>query len=187
MGGVRWVQLRLKDLPYETHKAIALETQVVCSYYNAQLIINDHVQLAVAINADGVHLGKTDMAPAEARRLLGHGKIIGSTANTLQDILALAQQPIDYIGLGPFRFTTTKQNLSPILGLDGYAALLGALKTAGVHHPPIVGIGGVALPDVAALLLSGLHGIAVSGAISAQPDVKLAAQQFSEALQMVTL
>ncbi len=184
-GGVRWIQLRLKDVSYEVHKTIALEVQVICDYYGATLIINDNVALAAAINADGVHLGKTDMSPIEARQLLGYGKIIGSTANTLEDVVALSVLPIDYIGLGPFRFTTTKQNLSPLIGLGGYKELLQQLVAQQVKHPPVIGIGGIVLEDVPVLLQTGLHGIAVSASISAQQDVRQAAQQFIQVTEKI--
>jgi thiamine-phosphate pyrophosphorylase len=173
-GGVRWVQLRVKNLPAAEWRQRALEVQAVCRRHGATLIINDNPALALAIGADGVHLGQQDMPPAEARALLGPGFIIGGTANTFADIERLAAAGVDYIGLGPFRFTTTKEKLSPILGLVGYAELLAQCRAAGLAVP-IVGIGGVALADVAALLATGLHGVAVSGAIGRAAEPAAAA------------
>ena len=146
------------------------------------LIINDNPALVHAIGADGVHLGKTDMAPTEARRLLGPDFIIGGTANTFADIEQLTAAGVNYIGLGPFRFTTTKQNLSPILGLAGYQALLAQVRAAGLAVP-IVGIGGIVLADVPALLATGLHGVAVSGAITHAADPVAAATSFVNHVQ----
>lgn len=180
-GGVRWVQLRVKNLPAAEWQQRALDVQAVCRYQGATLIINDNPQLALEIGADGVHLGKQDMAPAEARALLGPDVIIGGTANTFADIEGLVAAGVDYIGLGPFRFTTTKEKLSPILGLAGYAELLAQCRAAG-FATPVVGIGGVELADVPALLATGLHGVAVSGAIGGAASPAVAARLLVEEL-----
>lgn len=174
-GGVRWVQLRVKNLPAAEWQQRALAVQAVCRQHGATLIINDNPALALEIGADGVHLGQQDMTPAEARQLLGSDFIIGGTANTFADIEKLVAAGVDYIGLGPFRFTTTKEKLSPILGLVGYADILGQCQAAG-FTTPIVGIGGIELADVPALLATGLHGVAVSGAIGRAADPRAAAQ-----------
>jgi len=180
-GGVRWVQLRAKNLPAAEWKQRALEVQAVCRRHGAALIINDNPALALEIGADGVHLGQQDMPPAEARQLLGPQFIIGGTANTFADIEGLVAAGVDYIGLGPFRFTTTKEKLSPILGLAGYAEVLAQCRAAG-FTTPIVGIGGITLADVAALLATGLHGVAVSGAIGSAADPAAAARLFGAEL-----
>jgi thiamine-phosphate pyrophosphorylase len=176
-GGVRWVQLRVKNLPAAEWQQRALDVQAVCRHHGATLIINDNPALALEIGADGVHLGKQDMAPAEARALLGPGFIIGGTANTFADIEGLVAAGVDYIGLGPFRFTITKEKLSPVLGLAGYSQLLRQYRTAG-FTTPVIGIGGVALADVPALLATGLHGVAVSGAIGSAAGPTEAARLF---------
>ena len=90
--------------------------------YGSRLIINDRVEVAVAVDADGVHVGKEDMPVREARRMMGEGKIVGGTANTVEDIREHYRGGADYIGLGPYRYTTTKKKLSPVLGLEGYRA-----------------------------------------------------------------
>ena len=168
-GGVRWVQLRVKGLPAAEWRQRALDVQAVCRHHGATFIVNDNPALALEIGADGVHLGQQDMPPAEARALLGPGFIIGGTANTFADIEGLVAAGVEYIGLGPFRFTTTKEKLSPILGLAGYTNVLAQCRTAG-FTTPIVGIGGVELTDVAALQAAGLHGVAVAGAIGGAAD-----------------
>ncbi len=180
-GGVRWVQLRVKNTPYAAWQQLAQDTLAVCRQYGATLIINDNPQLALEIGADGVHLGQQDQPPAEARALLGASFIIGGTANTFADVEGLVAAGVDYIGLGPFRFTSTKEKLSPILGLAGYADLLARCRAAG-FTVPIVGIGGVQLADVAALRATGLHGVAVSGAIGSAADPVVAAQLFMQEL-----
>jgi thiamine-phosphate pyrophosphorylase len=180
-GGVRWIQLRVKNLSAAEWQQRALDVQAVCRHHGATLLINDNPALALAIGADGVHLGQQDMPPAEARALLGPGFIIGGTANTFADIEKLVAAGVDYIGLGPFRFTTTKEKLSPILGLAGYAEVLEQCRTAG-FTTPVIGIGGVGLADVAALLATGLHGVAVSGAIGGAADPTMAARLFVKEL-----
>jgi thiamine-phosphate pyrophosphorylase len=180
-GGVRWVQLRAKNLPAAAWRQRALDVQAVCRHHGATLIINDNAALALEIGAAGVHLGQQDMPPAEARALLGPEFIIGGTANTFANIEKLVAAGVEYIGLGPFRFTTTKEKLSPILGLAGYAELLAQCRAAG-FTTPIVGIGGVARADVAGLLATGLHGVAVAGAISGTENPTAAARLFTAEL-----
>jgi thiamine-phosphate pyrophosphorylase len=179
-GGVRWVQLRVKNLPAAEWRQRALDVQAMCRHHGATFLINDNPALALEVGADGVHLGQQDMPPAEARALLGLGFIIGGTANTFADIEGLVAAGVDYIGLGPFRFTTTKEKLSPILGLAGYQQLLAQSWAAG-FTVPIVGIGGIALADVAPLRVAGLHGVAVAGAIHHAADPTAAARQFVKA------
>lgn len=168
-AGADWIQLRLKNKPYEDWKAIAQETQAVCQASGARLIINDNPHLAGEIGADGVHLGKEDMPLAQARSLLGSEVIIGGTANTLEDILLHYQSGADYIGLGPYRFTTTKEKLSPILGLAGYQRILDGLRQQALSIP-VIAIGGITQIDVPLLRQVGVHGIAVSSAVSAATD-----------------
>jgi thiamine-phosphate pyrophosphorylase len=181
-GGADWVQLRIKNKPYEAWKSLALATQKVCKQYGAKLIINDNVLLAKEINADGIHLGKEDMSPVEARTLVGKAMIIGGTANTTADIQRLSEAKVDYIGLGPFRFTATKDNLSPILGLEGYQNIIRYCHLAEIHLP-IIAIGGITLADVTTLLNTGIHGVAISSAISQAEDIATATKQFTNLLQ----
>ncbi len=180
-GGVRWVQLRVKNQPYATWKQLAMDTQAVCRRYGATLLINDNPRLAQEIRADGVHVGAADMPPAEARAMLGAKFIIGGTANTFADVQRLVAAGVDYVGLGPFRFTRTKEKLSPILGLAGYTAVLQQCRAAGLTVP-IIGIGGITLTDVEALRATGLHGIAVSGSIAQAEHPVAAAQLFIKEL-----
>jgi len=169
-SGIGWIQLRLKNTTYETYKATALEVQAVCKAFNATFIINDNAALAAEVQADGVHLGKQDMPVAAARKILGDTSIIGATANTAADIAFLSTQPVDYIGLGPFRFTTTKQNLSPVLGLEGYQQIFTALAKSDIVYPPVIAIGGILPGDLETLMQTGIHGVAVSGVITDSKD-----------------
>ncbi|MND36376.1 Thiamine-phosphate synthase [compost metagenome] len=164
-SGIKWIQLRLKNTPFPEWKQVALDIQAVCKKYGATFIVNDHVHLAKEINADGVHLGKEDMPPAEAREILGDAFIIGSTANTIEDIEQLTVALPDYIGLGPYRFTSTKEKLSPILGLNGYQTILKRCEERKIHIP-VIAIGGLQPEDLPDLMKTGVWGIAVSGTIT---------------------
>ena len=127
------------------------------------------MELVERAGADGVHLGKNDMPVDEARKILGNGKIIGGTANTIEDIVRLHKQGADYIGCGPFRFTTTKKKLSPVLGLEGYKSIVQNMRDKGIDLP-IVAIGGITVADIPAIMATGVTGIALSGAILGAAD-----------------
>ena len=163
-GGCRWIQLRMKEAPEAEVEAEAIRVRDLCRKYGATFIIDDHVALAKKVQADGVHLGKNDMPIEEARRILGDAFIIGGTANTLEDVKRHWQAGANYIGCGPFRFTTTKKNLSPILGLEGYRQILQQMKAAGITLP-VVAIGGITYEDIPDILQTGVSGIALSGSI----------------------
>lgn len=163
-GGCKWIQLRMKDATDEEVEPIANRLLKVCHNQGATFILNDRVDLCKRIKADGVHLGKNDMPINEARELLGHEFIIGGTANTFDDIRQLKRLSADYIGCGPFRFTTTKEKLSPIIGLDGYRVIAEQMKAEELHIP-VCAIGGIEIDDVMPILHTGIQGIAVSGAI----------------------
>jgi thiamine-phosphate pyrophosphorylase len=165
LGGADWIQLRTKKVGYQEWKEIALDALRVCKKYNAKLIINDNVRLAKEVKADGVHLGKSDTDPVEARKILGNNFIIGGTANTYIDIERLAEAKVDYIGLGPLRFTSTKENLSPVLCLDGYQKIMQACMDNYIHIP-VIAIGGIKPEDIENLLRTGVHGIAVSSSVN---------------------
>ena len=163
-GGCKWIQLRIKEAPMDEVQAVALQLKPMCRDHEAILVLDDHVELAKKLEVDGVHLGKTDMPVAEARQLLGEAFIIGGTANTFEDVEMHYRAGADYVGIGPFRFTTTKKNLSPVLGLEGYASILSDMEKAGIKLP-VVAIGGITYEDIPAILETGVNGIALSGTI----------------------
>ncbi|CAM3568907.1 thiamine phosphate synthase [Flavobacterium saliperosum] len=169
-NGCDWVQLRFKNGNSLELFTLAEAVKTLCEEYLATFIINDKVDLALQINADGVHLGLNDMRIKDARTLLGNHKIIGGTANTLEDVLQRTAENCDYIGLGPLRFTTTKENLSPILGLEGYRHILSKIEEQNIRIP-VYAIGGIASNDIENLIDTGLHGIAVSGLITENPQL----------------
>ena len=184
-AGIDWIQLRIKndgvDIP-----AVAETVKEMCAGW-AKLIINDRVDIAVAIDADGVHLGQEDMPVEEARSLLGPDKIIGGTANTLVQCKNLELNGVDYIGLGPFTYTDTKKKLSPVLGLEGIARIVPKEVPYGWMllslNVPVVAIGGITPQDVPVLLeQTGIHGIAVSGMLAKAENKKVLINELKQEL-----
>ena len=173
-GGCRWIQLRVKDATDDQVRPMAVEAQRMCREAGATFIIDDRVELVRELGADGVHLGLKDMPVAEARRILGDRFIIGGTANTFDQARAHYEASANYIGCGPFRFTTTKKNLSPILGLDGYRSIMEMMREHGIDIP-VVAIGGIEESDIPSILATGVSGIALSGVVlrAADPVLKM--------------
>lgn len=164
-GGCRWIQLRMKGASSTLLEDTALTVQKMCKEYGATFIIDDNVELAKRIEADGVHLGKSDMPITEARKILGERFIIGGTVNSFEDIANILRTATpDYFGCGPFRYTSTKQNLAPILGLEGYRAIISKMREHNIATP-IIAIGGITKSDIPELLALGVDGIALSGSI----------------------
>jgi thiamine-phosphate pyrophosphorylase len=164
-GGCRWVQLRMKDADEALLEETAIVVQAMCRKYGATFIIDDNVLLAKQIKADGVHLGKKDMPIAEARKILGEQFIIGGTVNTFEDLLHhIRNGSPDYFGCGPFRFTSTKKNLAPTLGCEGYRDITRKMRENNITVP-IVAIGGICKEDIPSLLDCGIDGIALSGSV----------------------
>ncbi|MDO6813158.1 thiamine phosphate synthase [Tenacibaculum soleae] len=161
-SGVEWVQLRLKKVDPKTLLETAKKAREITGHFQTRLIINDHYKVAKEVNADGVHLGKSDACPLKVRAYLGKFYSIGGTANTLEDCKTLLEKKVDYIGLGPFQFTETKKNLSPVLGTVGYQVLLDELQT----ETPIIAVGGITLDDTTKIIQTGVYGVAVSAAIT---------------------
>ncbi|MEQ3664488.1 MULTISPECIES: thiamine phosphate synthase [unclassified Olleya] len=161
-SGAELVQLRYKNVSEKKFLKLAEAVIKITSHYQTRLIINDHYKLAKTIKADGVHLGPSDTCPTIARKHLYTWQSIGGTANTLEDCETLITKEVDYISLGPFRFTDTKANVGPILGLEGYTAIMDVLNTT----TPIIGVGGITTSDIEAILKTGISGVAVSSQIT---------------------
>lgn len=167
-GGCRWVQIRMKDAPEEIVKETLNAAVELCKKYNAVCLVDDHVELAALTDATGVHLGKNDMSPAHARQILKPHQIIGSTANSLTDIETIVSSGVsDYIGLGPYRFTTTKRKLAPVLGQEGYREIF---SNPVARVLPTVAIGGIEAKYIENIICTGVSGVAVSGAIYRADD-----------------
>ncbi len=160
-AGARWIQLRMKHAAPGAWLATARAVVAVCHAHGALCIVNDSVDIALAAGADGVHLGKLDLAWSEARARLGSGRLLGGTVNDAADADRVrAAGCLDYVGVGPLRFTTTKQNLSPVLGLEGVRDLVARLGDL-----PAWVIGGVEPADLPGVRAAGAAGVAVSGAL----------------------
>lgn len=168
-NGIKWIQVRWKNAPENKFIKLCEISKKLCSNHQVICIINDHVQIAKDIDADGVHLGLKDSSIEITRDILGKDKIIGGTANTISDVLQRMNESCNYIGLGPFRFTSTKEQLSPILGFEGYETIIRELKSKSLELPKIFAIGGVVLEDIGFLRQIGIYGVAVSGQITIQP------------------
>lgn len=172
-GGCRWIQLRVKNMPDDKVRPLAMEAINLCRAAGAVIIIDDRVELVRELGADGVHLGKNDMSVMQARKILGSEFIIGGTANRFEDVRNLYEQSADYIGCGPLRFTTTKEKLAPVLGYEGYADIVGRMRREDINIP-IIAIGGIIIDDIPDLACCGVDGIAVSGAIlNADDPIKI--------------
>jgi len=168
-GGCKWVQLRMKEANEEEFLRIGAKVRELCDQYGATFIIDDHVEWVKFLRADGVHLGKNDLPVATARQILGDGYIIGGTANTFEDVVMHYKGGANYVGCGPFRFTTTKKGLAPILGLEGYQNIIRQMQEAEIKIP-VVAIGGITIDDIPAILATGVTDIALSGTILNAPD-----------------
>lgn len=183
-GGCKWIQLRMKDETKECITNMARTIQPLCKEKECIFVVDDWVEVAQELNLDGVHLGKSDMPPAEARELLGQQYIIGATANSFEDIALLSHLDIDYIGLGPYHFTSTKKLLSPIIGIDGYTDIMKQCVANNIVTP-IVAIGGIEGDDIEPLMATGLSGVAVSGGIINAPNPMVETQKMLNTLHQI--
>lgn len=181
-GGCRWIQLRMKDAEEAEFLSAAKQIAAMCKEYGATFLLDDHVEWVEQTGADGVHLGKNDMPVDEARKILGADRIVGGTANTFEDVERLWRQGANYIGCGPYRFTTTKKNLSPVLGLEGYRRIIGLMNEHGINLP-VVAIGGILQPDIKDVMATGVSGIAVSGAVLNAENPAEEMKRFVDSLQ----
>lgn len=180
-AGCKMIQVRFKHGSKEAVLDVASQARTWCTYAQAHLIINDSIEITKAVDADGVHLGLTDASVEEARKVLGSAKIIGGTANTLEDVIQRITEKCDYVGLGPLRFTSTKEKLSPLLGFEGYQRISKELEQLGLTIP-IYAIGGIVQNDVALLKRTGIYGIAVSGMISEAADRRTLISEIDQTL-----
>jgi thiamine-phosphate pyrophosphorylase len=183
-AGGKWIQLRIKDQPEADILKFAVKANALCVDYGAKLIVNDYPGIAVQAGAYGVHLGLQDMPIKEARILAGSNMIIGGTANTFEHIVQRVADGADYIGLGPYRFTGTKQNLSPILGLKAYEVIIRQIAQAGIRIP-VIAIGGIDSDDVSLLIKTGIYGVAISGALTDRKDLAKRLSSIQAELQIL--
>lgn len=180
-GGCRWIQVRMKDASDQEISDVIEEIKPLCIEKEVFLILNDRVELAKKLDVGGVHIGKTDMLPSQARLLLGPAAVIGVTANTFEDVLAVRSLDIDYIGIGPFRFTETKKNLAPVLATEGIQSICGRMEAEEINIPRVA-VGGIRKEDVRPLMEAGVNGVAVSGALAFARDIASETAEFLKIL-----
>ena len=180
-GGGRWIQVRMKDASDEEIAKVIDAIMPMGLETEAFLILNDRVELAKKLNVGGVHLGRQDMLPSQARVVLGAAAVIGVTANTFEDVKAVRSLDIDYIGIGPYRFTETKKNLAPVLGLDGIREICHKMQKEEILIPKVA-VGDVKIEDVPTLMDAGVNGVAVSGAIAFAKDIREETKRFVDLL-----
>lgn len=176
-GGADVVQFREKRWR-STAELVRIGRQLrdVLGPRGVRLIINDRVDVALAVGADGVHLGQHDLEPAVARAMLGPAALIGATANSLEQAVRIASEPIDYLGVGPVLGTRSKPNPAAELGLDGLRGIVAAVDK------PVIAIGNLRPEVVAEVLGAGAHGIATLSAVADDPDPTRATRRFREAV-----
>jgi thiamine-phosphate pyrophosphorylase len=165
LGGATFIQLREKNMDYDEFLKAAIEVKTVTDKYNVPFVINDNVDIAVAVGADGAHIGQSDEEIKIAREKLGPDKIIGLSASTLEEAIKAEQNGADYLGVGAVFNTTTKQNTRTI----STEALNEICRTVKI---PVVAIGGISKENILELKGAGIAGISVVSAIFAQDDIK---------------
>ncbi len=177
-GGVTFVQLREKSLDEECFLTEALETQKLCRKYNIPFIINDNVEIARKINADGVHVGQSDMKAGNVRAILGADKILGVSVQTVEQALLAEKEGADYLGVGAVFPTGSKLDAEDV-NFETLKEICSAVSI------PVVAIGGIGAGNVSKLKNSGISGIAVISAIFASDDIESATKSLKELTQKV--
>lgn len=170
LGGVSIVQVREKDVSTREFYNVALEVKKVTDYYKVPIIINDRLDIAQAINAQGVHLGQKDMELSIARKLLGQDKIIGISVGTVKEALEAEKNGADYLGIGTVFPTGSKKDIANLIGLNGLKEIKNNIRI------PSVAIGGINKDNFKEVIGAGVQGISVISAILKEEDVKKAAK-----------
>lgn len=173
LGGTTLVQIREKELNDADFEKEALELQSLCKKYKVPFIVNDNVALAKKINADGVHVGQEDMNAFEVRKLLGPDKILGVSAQTVEEAIHAEKQGADYLGVGAVFPTGTKSDAIDV----SFSTLQAICKAVKI---PVVAIGGITKDNLCQLKGSGIAGISVISALFAQKDIKAAAEELKK-------
>lgn len=172
-GGVTLVQLREKSLSTKEFLQLASRIKEITSRYRIPLIINDRLDIALAVDADGLHVGQDDLPMLMARELLGPNKIIGVSASTLAEALLAQQQGADYLGVGAVFSTSTKTD-APEVSLKQLELIKRSVSI------PVVAIGGISLMNLQQVMATGIDGVSVVSAILAQENIYMAAKQLQE-------
>ena len=178
-GGADVIQFRQKEgsIRHKYHEAQL--TAEICKSENKPLLIDDHIDLALALEATGVHLGKSDFPIAEARRVLGDGYVIGATANSIKDVKQIVDLPIDYIGFGPVYASSSKAKPASLQGID---VLREVCKMTTI---PVIAISGIKVDKVKEVFDAGAYGIAVMTAITTADDPQAETERFRNEIDRV--
>lgn len=180
LGGATFMQLREKDLDYEAFLNQAREIKKITDTYQIPFVINDNVDIAIAVDADGVHVGQKDMETGDVRKRLGDNKIIGVSVQTVEQALLAQQRGADYLGVGAVFSTSTKTDASEVT-METLKAICDAVSI------PIVAIGGINLSNISSLKGSGIDGVALVSAIFAQKDIFAATQALVDEMKKIVL
>ena len=179
LGGASLIQLREKRMPPREFYEQAKKAVAVALSCGVQLLINDRIDVALAVGAHGVHLGQDDMPPEAARKLLGPNAVIGYSTHNIQQAIAATKLPIDYVAIGPIFATTTKSDTAPVLGLDGLRTVRQAIGTF-----PLVAIGGITHGNASKVIEAGADSVAVISALLSNPTrISDATHSFLQDLQ----
>ncbi|TDF96797.1 thiamine phosphate synthase [Paenibacillus piri] len=176
-GGVTMIQLRDKQAPLRQVLEQGARLRDLCRGHGVAFIVNDRVDVAVLLDADGVHVGQDDIPGAEARRLLGSGKLVGISAGTMEEAEWAMANRADYLGVGPVYATATKQDAGEAIGTDLIGAITDRWKI------PVVGIGGIGADNAAPVIKAGAAGVAVVSAITRQANPMQAARQLADVVR----
>ncbi len=176
-GGATVIQLREKEAPTREMVELGMDLLRVTRPAGVPLIVNDRVDVALAIDADGVHVGQDDMPAALARKLIGPDKILGVSAETVEQALLAQRDGADYLGVGDVYGTPTKPDAGPPIGLEGLRRIVEAVDI------PVVGIGGITPDNAAAVIEQGAVGVAVISAVFAAPDPEEATRRLRAAVE----
>lgn len=178
-GGATIIQLREKDLDDNAFLEEAKQIQNICRQYQAKLIINDNVFVAMKMNADGIHIGQKDMSMQDARAMIGEDKILGVSVQTVEQAMFAEQMGADYLGVGAVFSTTSKADADAV----SYEMLQSICRAVNI---PVVAIGGIGVHNISKLADSGIAGVAVISAIFAAPDIRLATAELKKLAEQVT-
>lgn len=178
LGGATFVQLREKDASFEEFLEQAQEVKEVCKKYNVPFVINDNIEVALAVNADGIHVGQSDMEAGSVREKLGKDKIIGVSTRTVEEALLAQERGADYLGVGAMFQTSTKLDAADVT-FEELKAICAAVEI------PVVAIGGISNHNVAELGGTGIDGVAVVSAIFAAEDIRKATSEMKQNLESV--
>jgi len=172
LGGATFVQLREKNLDFDSFLKLAFEVKAVTDRYGIPFVINDNIDVAIACDADGVHVGQSDMAAGDVRQRLGEGKIIGVSAETVEQARLAEENGADYLGAGAMFSTTTKLD-AETMSFDTLKSICSSVSI------PVVAIGGIKEHNMMQLKGSGIAGVSVVSAIFAQTDIRAATERLA--------